>query len=120
MSHACNCPVQFGAPYHENSCPAHPLNWRGVSSASSDTAAQEQQHNPYKEIAELRAALAKKEEERQYHMNAINLLEKELGLSGETSDSVISAAIVKLRELEAENATLRARLATWESNIKDA
>jgi hypothetical protein len=42
---------------------------------------------------------AKKEADRQYHMNAINRLEKRLGLGAEKSDKVVEVAIRAIREM---------------------
>src|SRR5258708_37126161 len=61
----------------------------------------------WKEVVSLRSDLAAAqarikeiEEGRQYHMNAINLLAKQIGALGETSDSVVELAIRKIGGLK--------------------
>lgn len=51
---------------------------------------------------QLERELAQKEADRQYHMNAINRLARELGALGMTSDAVIQVAMIAIRSVRSE------------------
>lgn len=60
------------------------------------------------EVEALRQQLAQVTADKQYHMDCINLLAKHIGRLGDTSNTVINAAIQQLAQQDAEIGRLTA------------